>query len=226
MPVRGPLIRFLLGLGLAAVLLLALVGGLALSPDAMIAVGLVGGVTACLAGGIAKESARHDRRAMLEAAGRAGAAAITVVLVLSGTAALAGPVIAVLVAGAVVAAGLAVWLVRTHRRPSTGAAPAAASPAPPVTLRSPSMAGRGPSAPLRPVAELSTAALGREWVLSTAALGARLDPATRQAIVARRQQTLDELERRDPAGFARWLAAVPLPGSDPAGHLRYGDPAA
>jgi hypothetical protein len=76
------------------------------------------------------------------------------------------------------------------------------------------------------VAALSTGALGDEWIRTTAALAGRLDARTRQAIVVRRHETLDELERRDPAGFARWLAGTPLPGSDPAGHLRHGDPAA
>ena len=41
---------------------------------------------------------------------------------------------------------------------------------------------------------------------------------------------LDELERRDPAGFERWLAAGPTLASDPAGYVRggplRGDPAA
>ena len=48
--------------------------------------------------------------------------------------------------------------------------------------------------------------------------------------MARRQEALDELERRDPAGFARWLAAGPTLSSDPAGYVRggplRGDPAA
>ena len=47
---------------------------------------------------------------------------------------------------------------------------------------------------------------------------------------ARREEALDELERRDPAGFARWLAAGPTLASDPAGYVHggplRGDPAA
>jgi hypothetical protein len=70
------------------------------------------------------------------------------------------------------------------------------------------------------VSSLPTSALGHEWLRTTAALAGRLDPATRQEIVRRRQEALDELEHRDPAGFARWLAAGPAPGSDPAQFVR------
>jgi hypothetical protein len=38
----------------------------------------------------------------------------------------------------------------------------------------------------------------------------------RASIVRRRQETLDELERRDPVGFARWMAGGPAPASNPA----------
>jgi hypothetical protein len=38
--------------------------------------------------------------------------------------------------------------------------------------------------------------------------------------VQRRVAALDELERRDPAGFARWLAAGATAGSNPAQYLR------
>jgi hypothetical protein len=73
---------------------------------------------------------------------------------------------------------------------------------------------------LPPVAALPTSALGREWLRTTTALDGRLQPAARASIVRRRQETLDELERRDPDGFALWLAAGPVPGSDPAEFVR------
>jgi hypothetical protein len=38
----------------------------------------------------------------------------------------------------------------------------------------------------------------------------------RGALVQRRQEVLDELERRDPIGFARWVAVGAPPASDPA----------
>ena len=77
--------------------------------------------------------------------------------------------------------------------------------------------------PEHPVSVLPTAVLGREWLETTATLACRLEPAARRAIIQRRQETLDELERRDPAGFARWLAAAGARGdSDPATFVRNG----
>ena len=67
---------------------------------------------------------------------------------------------------------------------------------------------------------MTTAALGDEWLRSSALLESRLEPVARRAIVGRRGSVLDELERRDPAGFARWLAHGPESGSNPADHVR------
>jgi hypothetical protein len=160
---------------------------------------------------VARES-RPGRPAVVDAAWKAGATTVVVLLVLSGTAVLGGAVLTLVVAGAAAAAWSVRWLVRAQR-----AATAAASAVAPA---------RQPSVPLPPVSSLSTGDLGREWTRTTAALGGRLDARTREAIVVRRQETLDELERRDPDGFARWLAGLPLAGSDPSGDLRRGDPAA
>jgi hypothetical protein len=41
--------------------------------------------------------------------------------------------------------------------------------------------------------------------------------AARGELVAVRPSVLDELERRDGAGFRRWLAAVPAPAATPPG---------
>ena len=71
---------------------------------------------------------------------------------------------------------------------------------------------------------LSVEALGREWLRSSAALARPSGPLVRQALVERRQEALDELERRDPAGFARWLAEGATVDSDPARYVA-GDPA-
>ena len=83
---------------------------------------------------------------------------------------------------------------------------------------------RLPVAPTAPdeVAALATGDLGDEWLQTTAALAGRLDPVTRQSLVDRREAVLDELERRDPDGFARWLAAAPTRGSNPADFVRGG----
>jgi hypothetical protein len=51
-------------------------------------------------------------------------------------------------------------------------------------------------------------------------LAGRLDPSVRASLVRRRQETLDELELRDPAGFTRWLIAGPTQGSDPADYVQ------
>jgi hypothetical protein len=211
MPIRGPLARLLLGVGLVLGAGFVVVGGLALPPTGLVAVGIAAVVSGCLAAGIARESSGQNRRRTVEAAWQAAVATVVVLLVLSGSAALGGALLTLLVAGMGVAAGLAVWMVRS--RPATAPLPPAEAP-------------RAAAVTSSPVSALSTGELGREWVRTTAALSGPLDAATRQAIVARRQETLDELERRDPAGFARWLAAVPQPGSDPADHLRHGDPAA
>ncbi|MGR6967354.1 hypothetical protein ACU610_23125 [Geodermatophilus sp. URMC 61] len=205
---RGPLPRLLLWTGATVGAGLAVIGGLALRPPGLVAVGLAALVSACLAAGVARES-RPGQQAIVDAAWKAGAATVAVLLVLSGTAVLGGAALTLVVAGAAAGAGAVVWLVRSSPRTSASAA-----------------ATRQPAVPLPPVSSLSTEALGREWVRTTTALSGPLDAPTREAIVVRRQQTLDELERRDPDGFARWLSGLPLAGSDPSGDLKHGDTAA
>jgi hypothetical protein len=132
-----------------------------------------------------------------------------VLLVIAGLDAVAGGVVAALVVAAAVLGGGA-FLAAKGRRvgQSPSPSPMTASPA---------------GAPvLVPVSALRTSALGQEWLCTTAALAGRLEPGVRQSIVRRREETLDELERRDPEGFVRWLAAGAVPGSDPAGFVRGG----
>ena len=85
------------------------------------------------------------------------------------------------------------------------------------------MTRKHPSRP--PACAASTEELCGRWVASYAALEACLDPRLHLELTGLRRACLDELERRDPVGFARWLADGPLPGSDPAGYVQ-GDPAA
>jgi hypothetical protein len=67
-----------------------------------------------------------------------------------------------------------------------------------------------------PVSHLPTSALANEWRRTSAAWPGQVDARTRQVLVQRRQEVLDELERRDPIGFARWLAAGASAAGDPA----------
>jgi hypothetical protein len=208
-PVRGPLLRFLIGLGLACAAVLAVVGGIALRGPGLVAVCVSGALAGCVAAGVAREAPEPARRSVLEAAGQAAAVTIGALLVVSGTAVLAGGALALLLVGVGAAAWAALRWARDRRE-------AAARPAPPSGLGP--VPGGWQSAPV--VADASTAALGAEWRRTGAELERPLAPAARQALVARREQVLDELERRDPAGFARWLAAEPLGSVDPTGFVR------
>ncbi|MGY1615119.1 hypothetical protein ACI797_00080 [Geodermatophilus sp. SYSU D00691] len=230
---RGPFARLLLGVGILSGLGLALAGGVVLRGSGVVAVVLAGGVAACLAAGVARETSGPSRISPWEAAGLAGGWTIAGLLVLAGTAAVAGGLAAVLLGAAGGLVGLAVWLLRAHRSErESSSGPAAARPAnpAPVLPTRPVAATPGHTATAGvarltlPVSLLSTDALGREWLRTTSALAGWLDPAARESIVRRRQEALDELERRDPEGFARWLAAGPAPGSDPADYVQGGPP--
>ncbi len=215
MPVRRFPGRFLAVAGVAAALavaaVLAVLGGLFLSAGALIAIGVVSLAVGCLTWGKVRETEPARRRIQPGEAGLMAAAGAGVgVLAVSGLVVLAGAPTAILITGLLVSAAVCAALVRTgrvrlRRRPAASTAHAAGRPV--VTV-----------APLRPVSTLTTEALGREWLLSTSVLGTLVDVATRQSIVRRRQDLLDELERRNPAGFALWLADG-RPGSDPAPYL-------
>jgi hypothetical protein len=229
-PIRGPIARLLLGAGLVCAGVLALVGGIALRGSGVVAVVLAGAVAACLAAGVARETAPTGGTSAVDAAVQAAGWTVGALLVLAGTAAIGGGLAAVLTGAAGALAVLGVWLVRSPRprtemSPHTptpdragGAAPLGARPQAtswPVS-GSGTRADAGAARLSAPVTELPTAALGREWLLTTAALSGRLEATARESIVRRRQEALDELERRDPEGFTRWLATGPAPGSDPA----------
>jgi hypothetical protein len=212
--VPAPLVRSALIVAVPVAAALAVAGALALRVPGLItmlvAAVLVGAVTAGMVG----EAPGGGSRAALDAGARAAGWTAGALLVLTGVAALAGGLVAVL-AGA--AAGAAVLAVRLRRAGLVGGAAAPARTAP---VRSAPGAPAGPTLLMPPVGGLGTRALGDEWLRTTALLDARLDPVIRRALVARRETLLDELERRDPAGFARWLADGPGPASDPAEHVR------
>jgi hypothetical protein len=194
---------------------LALAGGLALRGPGLTAVAVAGLFAACLCAAIAHEENAGNLRACLAAAAQGAAWTIAVLLAVAGTAGLAGGVIAALLAGTAVMGGAAVWLVRAARAERAAAATAQSQPLPTAPV-----SALRPTELLPPVPQLSTRALGQEWVRTSGVLAGRLDPAVRAALVRRRQEALDELELRDPDGFARWLIAGPVPGSDPAEYVR------
>jgi hypothetical protein len=212
----------------------AVVGGISLHGAGVVAVVLAGVVAGCLGAGVVRESASARLRpGTADVAWRAAVGIVVVLLVLAGSVVLAGrsaPVVVVLCAGA---AALAWWLRRPAAGPRTG--PATAPPAatrPPggsgpvrpaghrATRRSPHPSGRGAAPALSPVAGMSVEELGREWQRTAAVLAAGVDAGTRAQVVGRRGEVLDELERRDPAGFARWLADDASADGGPTRHLR------
>jgi hypothetical protein len=220
--IRRTLLRVLLGGALLGGGVLAGTGGLALGGPGLVAVGLAAALAACMAAGIVREAPERARGSAVEAAVWAAGSTLGVMLVVAGIATLAGGVVAAVAVAAGVVAVVVLQVVRGRgRRTGTGTRPLATrgptTPAAGVVLRLPV----APSAP-EEVAVMSTGDLGDEWLLTTAALTGRLDPAIRQSLVARREAVLDELERRDPDGFTRWLADAPTRGSNPADFVRGG----
>src|SRR5690348_11972810 len=211
--------RLLMVIGGVLASAVVVVGGISVPPAGLAAIALIATAAGCLVAGKVRESRACARFSALEAAVLGGAATAGVVLFVAGLVVLTGGPAAIVTLAAV---GVAVGLAATVRLRRTGRRRPRPTPGPTTRPRPPST---GTVPVLRPVASLSTEALGREWLLSTSVLGSLVDVGTRQSIVRRRQELLDEMERRDPAGFARWLAAGPRPGSDPATYL-HGDAAA
>lgn len=225
--------RLLMVIGGVLASAVGVVGGISVAPAGLVAIALIATAAGCLIAAKMRESGASARFSAVEAALLGGAATGGTVLVVAGLVVLTGgPATVVIVAVLGVAAALeaTVRLRATGRnrpRPAPGTAPRpapgpvpAAGQRPPVGPRplvGPPSTGSVPE--LRPVGSLPTHALGQEWLLSTSVLGSLVDVGTRQSIARRRQELLDELERRDPVGFARWLAAGPRPGSDPATYL-------
>ena len=208
------LVRVLVGLVLVCAGAVAVVGGLYLSGSGLVAVAVSGALVGCLAAGIARETPPGpNRTAPLEAAVWIGGLTVLALLVLSGT--------AVVTSGAVTAAlcavAVGVGVVAAVRRAKRSARPAA----PPLAvLGTPELgdADHGGPVPGLSTRTLSTRALGREWIRTTALLDAALKPEDRAALVRRRQEALDELERRDPDGFGRWLTMGGA-AADPADYV-------
>jgi len=214
-PVSGrTVLRVLLAVALACCGMLALAGGVVLHGGNLVALLIVAGLVAGLAYVVRADYDTPRGVVALKAAG----ATTAIGMVATGVGVLAGAAVAVTVtASAMVAAGGLFLLRLVRRRSSCAGVAAAAGPAPAPAPMWPMW--KRPDPPL-PVSLSSTRALGGEWVHSTAALAGRLDPAVRQDVVRRRAEALDELERRDPVGFARWLTSARGLRSDPADFVR------
>lgn len=232
MPIRAPLPRVLLWALALLCGLVAVVGGLALRGPEIVAVGVAGLLAGCMAAGISREMpAASRRRSTLEAAASVGATTVGVLLLVAGIAALAGGAVAFLTIGTVVVVVLIVWTAHGRRPAASSTSDRMTTPSHPSLALPASPQAHGElTRLLPPVAVLTTSELGQEWLRTSEVLAGRLDAAARASLVTRREETLDELERRDPTGFARWLAAGPTLSSDPAGYVEggplRGDPAA
>jgi hypothetical protein len=92
----------------------------------------------------------------------------------------------------------------------------------PIT-RTPAAPAEEPTPPgSPPVPALPTPALCWEWRRSYLAVVRASEPAELTRIVALRAAYLDELERRDPTGFRRWLDSGARAASDPGRYLTSG----
>ncbi|TFV90601.1 hypothetical protein [Blastococcus sp. CT_GayMR16] len=225
MSIARPLSRVLLGGALLGGAAFAVAGGLALGGPGLIGVGLAATLAGCTAAGIARESPAAGRGSAVESAVWAAGWTAAAVLVVAGVATVAGGTVAALAVAAGVIVFLGLRLNRARRATAgTGSRRGRQRPVHGGPTQRPVHRGgtTGLARYLQPVGALTTRALGDEWLRTTAALAGRLDPAARQSLVARREEALDELERRDPDGFARWLAAGPTPASDPAEFVRGG----
>lgn len=199
----------------------ALVGGVLLGAVAVLATPVVvlggavfGGVVGALVGVWLREHAPGDAASKARTGWRCGllvgAGVFGGSLALSGLVLLLGPA-----SGAVLillgAVAFAVWL---GGRPDRRAAPQQQRPAMDEPGPPEPMAG-----PLSIPADLSIEQLCRAWQHTYFALLDLPAGASRAAIVQLRSGLLDELERRDPVGFSRWLDTGARAGSDPGRYL-------
>lgn len=67
--------------------------------------------------------------------------------------------------------------------------------------------------------EMEPTALCRAWRESCLALEQPVSARCKAGIVQRRRELLDELERRNPAGFTAWLASGARPAEDPRRYI-------
>jgi hypothetical protein len=213
---HGPAARILIGLGLLGGLVIALASIVVLHGSSLVAVAVAAGLVGCVAYGI-----RDDGRAASRAAAwKAASWTMAISMLVAGVLVLAGGSAAALVSGLIGVGVAARWVRRVDRAESAGRNGGDRMPAGAEVAAVPLHPTRGLDTSPAPVSLLPTSVLGREWSRTTEALAFRLDPAARHALVCRRHEVLDELERRDVAGFARWLDAGATTDRDPTPFVR------
>jgi hypothetical protein len=173
--------------------------------------GIVGGVVYVVAAERAEDESPRPRRAIGRLAVRAGAATTAVCLALTGVGSIlgaAGAPVIILVLGGL---GLWAWRARSHRPGGSvvdGGPDGRRAVSPP------------PVPEVRPdTAALTTHELCRAWQRSYFALIDVPEGPVREEIAMWRRSVLDELERRDSAGFDEWLRNGARAGSDPSRYL-------
>jgi hypothetical protein len=201
----------------AAALVLVLVGviGLVVEPSHLLWSAVLGAVV----GGVVhlrdvqRASPRSSMSVLRDSAVLAGLATVAIcavivgLVVLLGTA--SGPVIVILVLASTL------WARRALHR---------ASPSASAVRDEQVLSGLEPnrevSGPPVVAADMPTAELCLAWRRSYLVLIETPFGARRDEIVSRRRELLDELERRDHAGFVRWIDTGARAASDPGRYLR------
>ena len=190
---------------------LVLASSVVLHGTALVAVVVATGLAAWLGYALRDDG----RAASVETAWQAAAGVFAVIVLIAGVAVVAGGAVATVVGlvGAAAAGAFALrWGIRARLLDVTEHGTAPPHDPDGEDADSPGDAPPGFSVP---VSLLPSPVLAREWRRTGAALATAREPTVREEVVRRRQALLDEIERRDPGGFARWLAAGAPPDGGP-----------
>ncbi|NUR09426.1 MAG: hypothetical protein HOQ22_13470 [Nocardioidaceae bacterium] len=131
-----------------------------------------------------------------------------------GSAALVGMVTTIGLTGVLGAPGMLLLLAAVGTHPRVLGAAASRLP---MSRPRPLRVGRRPAGDR--VADLTTPELVAAWRRSYVELASDVAPGHVEEVVTRRQRYIDEIERRHPAGFRRWLESGPRAGGDPSSFL-------
>ncbi len=196
-----------------------LAGLLAWSAPGVVVLFVVGfGVTTALLVGVATSPGNLSSMSVpLVRRALAASARWAVVEVALAVTAIVVPLVALLVIAALV--GTSPWVLRHVARRRTAGRPTALKAAPVWRSRK-DLDGLTPERIRSLVRRLDVAGLCRAWRSSHALLGEVEGVEARSKVVLLRQAYLDEMERRDAAGFQRWLEADAQASGDPEAFLR------